>query len=282
MKKSAILVFALAIQILVWAQDGIKFNFSFNHLALSVKDVDKSQAFYKDVFQLAEITNRTRMDGIRWLSLGEGKELHLISILKEPVVVNKAVHMALTTQKFDEFLTRLKNLGITYSDWPGKPNVINNRADGVKQIYFQDRDGYWIEVNSAYESAPTVQEIKDQIWELEKNYWKYVKQNDLKSYLKLWDENFIGYPGNNKITGKDHITDWISDMYKDKSRKFSYDLTRKVENVFGDIVIDLYDVTQTWTNEKGAVIEKATSKITHTWRKSDASWLIIGGMGAEK
>jgi lactoylglutathione lyase len=27
-------------------------------------------------------------------------------------------------------------------------NKINIRADGVKQIFFQDPDGYWIEVNS--------------------------------------------------------------------------------------------------------------------------------------
>lgn len=282
MKKTAILLFALLIQIPVWSQNDIKFNCTFNHLALSVKDVDMSVAFYKNVFQLAEITNRTKMEGIRWLSLGEDKELHLISILKEPVTINKAVHFAMTTQNFEAFLTRLKSQNIAFSDWPGTPGKVNNRADGVKQIYFQDPDGYWIEINSAYESAPSVQEIKDQVWELEKNYWKYVKQNDLKSYLTLWDENFIGYPSNNKITGKDHITDWITDMYKDKSRKFSYELTRKTENVFGDIVIALYDVTQTWTNKKGAVIEKSTSKITHTWRKTDKGWLIIGGMGAKK
>jgi len=78
MKKSTILLFNLAMQIHVLAQVSIKFNCTFNHLALSVKDVDKSLAFYKEVFQLSEITNRTKMDGIRWLSLGEGKELHLI------------------------------------------------------------------------------------------------------------------------------------------------------------------------------------------------------------
>jgi len=282
MKKLAILLFALVIQIPGWSQNDIKFNCTLNHLALSVRDLEKSVAFYKNVFQLNEITNRTEMDGIRWLSLGEGKELHLISIVKEPVTLNKAVHFALTTQNFDTFLAHLKSQNVVFSDWPGTLGKVNIRADGVKQIYFQDPNGYWIEVNSANEAAPTAQEIKNQVWDLEKNYWKYVKQNDLKSYLTLWDENFIGYPGNNKITGKDHITEWITDMYKDKSRKFSYELTRKTENVFGEIVIALYDVTQTWTNEKGTVVEKTTSKITHTWRKTDKGWLIIGGMGAKK
>ncbi len=39
---------------------------------------------------------------------------------------------------------------IAYSDWPGKPNTVNIRADGIKQIYFQDPDGYWLEVNNGY------------------------------------------------------------------------------------------------------------------------------------
>jgi len=54
-----------------------------------------------------------------------------------------------------------------------------------------------------------------------------------------------------------------------------------VENVFGDIVIVLYDVTQVWTNDKKEV-EKIPAKITHTWKKTDMGWLIIGGMGAKK
>ena len=40
---------------------------------------------------------------------------------------------------------------IKFSDWPGTPNTVNKRADGIKQIFFQDIDGYWIEVNSVKE-----------------------------------------------------------------------------------------------------------------------------------
>ena len=72
------------------------------------------------------------------------------------------------------------------------------------------------------------------------------------------------------------------DLYKDKTGVFGYELTRKIENVFDDIVIVLYDVTQQWTNEKNEVVKKRTYKITHTWKKSDNGWLIIGGMGANK
>jgi len=130
------------------AQDASTFNFTFNHIALSVKDVDRSADFYKKVLNLNEITNKTKIEGIRWLSLGEGKELHLISILKESVTINKALHFALTTSDFDSFIKVLDEMKISYSDWPGTPQKINIRADGIKQIFFQDPDGYWVEVNS--------------------------------------------------------------------------------------------------------------------------------------
>lgn len=124
------------------------FNLTFDHVALSVKEVDRSAEFYGNILKFREITNRSKMAGIRWFSLGEGKELHLISTVKENVTVNKAVHVALTTPDFDAFLAMIEKNHIPYSDWPGLVGKVNIRADGVKQIFFQDPDGYWIEVNS--------------------------------------------------------------------------------------------------------------------------------------
>lgn len=149
MKKSVLLLIVLSFSFLARAQDAGIFSFTLNHVALSVKDVDRSAEFYKKILTLPEITNKTKVDGIRWFSLGDGKELHLISTIKDSVTINKAVHFALTTANFDALVKMLDQKKFTYSDWPGTINKVSIRADGVKQIFFQDPDGYWIEVNSA-------------------------------------------------------------------------------------------------------------------------------------
>lgn len=150
MKKTIhLLIVIFAFSGLLRAQDGGSFALKTDHAALSVKDVDRSAAFYANVLKLQEITNRTKMPGIRWFALSEGKELHLISILSGNIATNKAVHMGLSTRNFDEVVKTLDESKIFYSDWPGASRSINRRADGIKQIYLQDPDGNWIEVNNA-------------------------------------------------------------------------------------------------------------------------------------
>lgn len=145
-KLTFLLLFSLLFSGMLSAQE--TFSLKMDHVALSVKDLDRSVDFYTNVLKLQEITNLTRKEGIRWISLGDGKELHLVSTIKEPVTINKAVHLAFKAVNFDGLVKVLENRNITYSDWPGELHKINIRADGIKQIYFQDPDGYWIEVNS--------------------------------------------------------------------------------------------------------------------------------------
>jgi catechol 2,3-dioxygenase-like lactoylglutathione lyase family enzyme len=135
------------------ANDAARVQLTFNHLALSVNDVDRSAEFYARVLNLSEIDRQARAKGVRWFSLGNGgQQLHLISheyYQGGPVKINKAVHLALATDHFDEFLKQLDADGVAYGDWRGGPKQIETRSDGVKQVYFQDPDGYWIEVNDA-------------------------------------------------------------------------------------------------------------------------------------
>ncbi|WP_397446847.1 VOC family protein [Polaribacter sp. R77954] len=124
-------------------------NFKFNHIALSVKDVDKSVAFYQKVFQFKEIENTASNSKTRWLSLGEGRQLHLIPRPDFEIKVNKAVHFALTTKDVHSFVNHLISLNIDYTDWLDTPKKDYIRKDGILQVYFQDPNGFWIEVNNA-------------------------------------------------------------------------------------------------------------------------------------
>ncbi|HMX88209.1 MAG: VOC family protein [Saprospiraceae bacterium] len=148
MKKNILLIIAFVFAGILNAQGVLTFNLTFNHLALSVKDVDRSADFYKKVLTLKEITNLAKVDDMRCLSLSGNKQLHLISIGKKNIVVDTAIHFAFATHNFDAFLNRMDKMKIPYEDTDGKPHTFNIRADGVKQNYFQDPDGYWIEVNN--------------------------------------------------------------------------------------------------------------------------------------
>ena len=148
MKKTLLSLFGFLLAIVICAQDTTGFKFSVDHVALSVKDVNRSAEFYMKVMRLPEITNRSKIEGIRWFVLGDSRELHLISVIKTNVIINKAVHVGLSSPNFDAFVKVLEANKISYSDWPSKPSTVNIRADGIKQVFFQDPDGYWIEVNS--------------------------------------------------------------------------------------------------------------------------------------
>ena len=147
MKKIFFLTLILLSNVCI-SQENNSLKLELNHIALSVKDVNQSADFFKNVLGFEEITNKTKVDGIRWFSLGNGKELHLVSTVKEPFVLNKAIHIAFTTSDFDAVINRLKKLNIAYNSWTGELNKITIRADGIKQIYIPDPNGYWIEINS--------------------------------------------------------------------------------------------------------------------------------------
>lgn len=197
--------------------------------------------------------------------------------VKENVIVNDVIIKEALRSKDDKFnpvCRAPKNGGFTFGSvimtLTGNPNLQITAGPPDESEYRK----------VAFTSS--IEKIQNEIWQLEENYWKYVKEKDLQSYLTLWDEKFTGYPGNNIIGTKATITDWITDMYKNKTGVFNYKLTRKVENVFDDIVVVLYDVSHGFTNDKNEVVKTGVFKITHTWRKTDKGWLIIGGMGANK
>lgn len=120
-----------------------------DHIAIVVDDLDKSVAFYNNVLGLTETVNETKKPNIRWMLFADGVELHLINVPKDGISLIKNVHLALAVADLAAFQAHLKKLNIPYENWPGEPSASNARPDGVNQVYIQDPDGYWIEVNDA-------------------------------------------------------------------------------------------------------------------------------------
>lgn len=125
------------------------FNLTFDHYTIKVSDLETSASFYSEVLGLNEIKNRTEKSYIRWFSLGDGNELHVVEGSNTEIKTSIGVHLALKLYDFDRFLEHLESHDITPHNSKGKSGSITTRADGVRQVYFPDPDGYWIEVNEA-------------------------------------------------------------------------------------------------------------------------------------
>ena len=121
----------------------------FNHIALYVDNLSESATFYREVIGAEIIPDPFQDDRHVWLKIGEHNQLHLISGGQRPAPGN--MHFAFTVASVDEFAASLTRRGLQFDDGHGQPNKVRLRPDGVKQIYFQDPDGYWIEINDAKE-----------------------------------------------------------------------------------------------------------------------------------
>src|SRR5271168_3538366 len=44
------------------------------------------------------------------------------------------------------------------------------------------------------ESAPQLLPEQMEVWNGEQNYFRYLQAKDLKSFMSLWDDNFVGWP----------------------------------------------------------------------------------------
>jgi lactoylglutathione lyase len=121
----------------------------FNHLAIHVVDLQKSKSFYEKIVGLDTIPNPFRDDKHVWFAIGEGAELHIIAGAKTITAHPQDNHLCFRVPSVDTFTKKLSGAGISYVNARGNKNEITIRPDGVKQIYFTDPDGYWIEINDA-------------------------------------------------------------------------------------------------------------------------------------
>ncbi len=146
MKRTCLLALLLCAGLISRAQKA-----SLNHIALSVTDLQQSTSFYRDVIGLDTIPEPFHDGKHTWFRVGPKAHLHLIQGGDAPTEHPKNTHLCFSVASVPEFLLVLQKHRITYENWAGEKNAVTTRVDGVKQVYFRDPNGYWIEINEARE-----------------------------------------------------------------------------------------------------------------------------------
>jgi lactoylglutathione lyase len=85
----------------------------------------------------------------QWLSIGGGQALHIVEGLKDTVSMPFFDHFCFSVPSLVEFAKSLDELGIPYYSSADRIRGFRTRPDGVRQLFFQDPDKYWVEVNDA-------------------------------------------------------------------------------------------------------------------------------------
>ena len=118
-----------------------------DHISLHVANPLVSAKFYQRVLGLQPFPQKVSPT-MRWLGSGSF-QLHLIGGRTKPVETATNTHFAFRFSNLADALKILDQNHIAWTDSEGVPHKVTTRVDGVLQAYFQDPDGYRIEVNQA-------------------------------------------------------------------------------------------------------------------------------------
>jgi lactoylglutathione lyase len=117
------------------------------HVAIQAADIDRSAAFYHEAFGLRIIP--TPLKNRRWLDLGNGLALHILDGRTAPKPSNRNEHLALHVDDLATVTAWLDRHNLVWTNLAGTPRTMQIRFDGVRQIYVQDPDGYWLEIGDS-------------------------------------------------------------------------------------------------------------------------------------
>ncbi|GAA0739000.1 VOC family protein [Sphingomonas japonica] len=121
------------------------------HVAIQAADIDRSAAFYQAAFGLRLIP--TPLANRRWLDLGNGVALHILDGRAAPKPSNRNEHLAMHVDDLGTVTAWLDSQGLPWTNLAGEQRTMQTRFDGVRQIYVQDPDGYWLEVSDTRGTA---------------------------------------------------------------------------------------------------------------------------------
>jgi lactoylglutathione lyase len=120
----------------------------FDHTTIHVQDLQKSAAFYEKFLGFERIPDPFKDNKHLWYRIGPHQQLHVVGGATAPVHHEMDLHVAFRVASVPDFIARLDAAHIPYRDFDGNKKV-TDRPDGVHQIYFQDPDGYWLEINDS-------------------------------------------------------------------------------------------------------------------------------------
>lgn len=122
-----------------------------NHVAIYVVDLAKTKAFYESLFGFDSIPEPFHDGKHAWYRIAPGVALHVIQGADKPKEYFLNQHTCFSVSNTEAFVTMLKTGKIDYYNSKGVKGEVTTRVDGIKQVWVNDPDGYWIEVNDAKE-----------------------------------------------------------------------------------------------------------------------------------
>jgi catechol 2,3-dioxygenase-like lactoylglutathione lyase family enzyme len=159
MIKSFLLILLLFIASFSIAQKSTAW---YNHTLLDVKNLEISVDFYTKVFQADTIQYPFPPSPqyiVKWLSVGEGIELHLSQWVNDTTKIISDVpsgpkyvgfvHFGFMVSSMDAFLKRLMEVSSDYKSGKYKQPIIERMPYGAKTIEIKDPDGNEIHVIEA-------------------------------------------------------------------------------------------------------------------------------------
>jgi lactoylglutathione lyase len=123
------------------------FKLTYDHNALPVNKLKETGDFYIKILGFKEIVvTADQSNPKRWVQNYEGKQLHLIASNEnsKKLIIN---HSAFSTNNFQKLIDHLVKNNIAYWTYELEKNKVRIRKDGVRQVYIQDPEGNWIEIN---------------------------------------------------------------------------------------------------------------------------------------
>jgi catechol 2,3-dioxygenase-like lactoylglutathione lyase family enzyme len=128
-----------------------------HHVSLTVTDLERSRAFYRDILHLAEIERPPFSFAGAWFGVGDAQQLHLIvhsgaTFRGERGVDTRDSHFAVRVESYREAVDFLRSKG--YREDAGELDLFRMRLQphataGFPQIYILDPDRHVIEINAA-------------------------------------------------------------------------------------------------------------------------------------